>query len=181
MLEERRKTDPELDTVIRFIQFSDADLERLKKIGPLMQPKLPGLNDLYFDLILKDPKMASFITSDVDAPALKAKLLDWLKSLFTGVVDEEFVKYQEQIGYKHGKYRVAPVAVAPAMTVLRMQIPKLLTDAELAGIGETREGVTMSIVRLLDLTHFLMDRNYHNRLIETTGMSKELLERLMAA
>lgn len=181
MLEELRKTDPELDTVLRFVQFSDSDLARLKKVGPLVTPKLPALNDIFFDLLAKDEKMATFMTADVDAPALKAKVLDWLKSLFTGVMDEAFVQYQEQIGYKHGKYRVAPVAVAPSMTVLRLQIPRLLTDAELAGIGETREGVTMSVLRLLDVTHFLMDRNYHNRLIENTGMSKELLERLMAA
>lgn len=181
MLEERRKADPELDTVIRFIDFADADLVRLKKLGPVMAPKLPALNDAFFDLILKDPKMASFITPDVDAAALKTKVLDWLKSLFTGTVDEDFVNYQEQIGYKHGKYRVAPVAVAPTMTLLRMLVPKQVTDDELAGIGESREDATKSILKLLDITHFLMDRNYHNRLIETTGMSKELLERLMAA
>lgn len=181
MLEELRKTDEELDTVLRFTGLTEADLDRLKKVGPLVTPKLPALNDVFYDLLLKDPKMASFMTEKVDVAGLKEKVLKWLTNLFTGVVDEEFVQYQEKIGHTHGKFRIAPVAVAPAMTLLRLEIPKLLSEQELDGIGETHEDVEASVVRLLDLTHFLMDRSYHDRLIEVTGISKSLVERLMAS
>lgn len=181
MLEERRKSDSELDTVLRFIEFTDADLERLKKIGPLVASKLPALNDVFYDLLLKDPTMASFMTGKVDVPALKAKVLNWLGKLFTGVVDDEFVEQQERIGFTHGKFRIAPVAVSPAMTLLRLEIPKLLTAEELATVGETQEDATKSILKLLDTTHFLMNRAYNDRLLEVTGMSKALVARLMAA
>lgn len=76
----------------------------------------------------------------------------------------------------HVKVRVPPLFVAASMSFLRAAFPtivaKHVNDTDLAGkaVG--------SLLRLLDLCQYLIDRKYNATLMDNLGISPALLTRL---
>lgn len=90
------------------------------------------------------------------------------------------MKTQWEIGRVHAKMHIAPLFVASSMSYLRSEMPKLVTDDQAQQINENRDDIVASILKLLDISQFVIDRSYYDRLMEVTGISKALLHRLMS-
>ena len=178
MLQDVRANDTDLDALLDINQFTDEDLARLKKVGEIIVPQLPQLTDRFYDQLTNNSATAPFLEGRLEA--LKQTHFNWLKGLFTGVMDAAYVKTQWEIGRVHAKMHIAPLFVASSMSYLRSEMPKLITDDQAQQINENRDDIVASILKLLDISQFVIDRSYYDRLMEVTGISKALLHRLMS-
>ncbi|MGC9193807.1 MAG: protoglobin domain-containing protein, partial [Thermoplasmata archaeon] len=121
-----------------------------------------------------DPQTAPYVEGRVEQ--LKKTHIAWMNELFSGDYGPEFIQRQERIGDVHVKVRVPPLFVAASMSFLRATFPTIVAknvhDHDLAGkaVG--------SLLRLLDLCQYLIDRKYNGTLMENLGISPALLTRL---
>lgn len=150
------------------------DQEILSQIGPSIIPHIPSLTDAFYAVLQSDPQTAPYIEGRVEQ--LKKTHIAWMTELFSGNYGPEFIQRQERIGDIHVQVRVPPLFVAASMSFLRAAFPNLLTkhieDPDMAGkaVG--------SLLRLLDLCQYLIDRKYNATLMDNLGISPALLTRL---
>jgi len=150
------------------------DQEILTQIGPQILPMIPALTDSFYAVLQSDPQTAPYVEGRIDQ--LKKTHIAWMNELFSGNYGPEFIQRQERIGDVHVKVRVPPLFVAASMSFLRAALPNIvvkhIADPDMAGKAET------SLLRLLDLCQYLIDRKYNATLMDNLGISPALLTRL---
>lgn len=176
-LPQSRTTNQDLDTFLNVNCFNEEDTKRLAKIASTVKTQLPQLTEKFYTQLQKNDIMLPYLEGRIDS--LKKTHLAWLENLFAGTYDDSFVQAQEAIGFVHVKVKVPPLFVSASMSFLRAEIPAILTDENLHVLGESRIECTSSILKVLDLTQFLIDGAYFKRVMEVMGISKALLDRLM--
>ncbi len=157
--------------------FSEHDLDRLNQIAPLITPKLAELTDQFYCQLERSPHTAPYLEGRVQL--LKKTHLEWLTSLFTTRLEEDYLAAQWAIGRVHAKMHIAPIFVASSMSYLRSEFPKLLDSELLSEMNHSKDELISSVLKMLDIVHFVIDQSYYDRLREVTGISKALLHRLM--
>ena len=80
----------------------------------------------------------------------------------------------------HAKLHIAPLFVAASMSFLRSEFPRIITSDMAESVGCSQAELISSILKILDINQFVIDYSYNERLIEVTGISKKLLQRLMS-
>lgn len=146
----------------------------LARLAPAIEPHLAAVADAFYDLLLSDEQTAPYLAGRVDA--LKQTHQAWMKDIISGQYDEAFIARQEKIGEVHVKVRVPPHFVASSMSHLRSALPGLIQQVEpdTARAGEAIK----SLMQVLDLCHYLIDRKYSETLMDNLGISPALLNRL---
>ena len=169
--------DADLAEFLSHNGFNDDDANRLKGLSPLVSPFLPALTEAFYERILNSDAMRPFVEGKVDM--LKQTHLRWMNLLFSGPFDDQFVTIHEHIGNVHLKQKIPPLFVAASMAFLRAEMPKLLTPELLAQTPYQYTDCTASLLRLIDLCQFLIDRTYYRSLMDLLGISPKLFLRLM--
>lgn len=168
---------PDLETFLTISGFCENDAERLFRLGDTIRPFLPELTDRFYVQLQASEITRPYLNGRIDQ--LKQTHLTWLNSLFSGVYDDDFLSAQQNIGVAHVRAKVPPLFVSSSMSFLRAEVPAVLSDEAIQNLGETRAACTSSILKILDLTHFLIDGAYFERIMDTMGISRNLLNRLM--
>jgi hypothetical protein len=160
--------------------FTENDEAKLRESASVIIPHIAAVTDEFYKQLADEPKTAKYIEGRVDH--LKTTHIQWLHALFTGSYDETFIESQLRIGRTHVSAKIPPLFVASSMSYLRSAFPKLINEeihddkaaGELAG----------AVLRILDLCQYLIDHAYEQdrlkRLTEATGLSRPLLENLIA-
>lgn len=169
--------DADLAEFLSHNGFSQVDADCLQTLFPLVNPALPALTEAFYERILNSDAMRPFVEGKVDS--LKQTHLRWMGMLFSGPFDDQFVKIHEHIGEVHLKQKIPPLFVAASMAFLRAEMPKLLTPELLAKTSYQYADCTASLLRLIDLCQFLVDRTYYRSLMDLLGISPKLFLRLM--
>ncbi|WP_246781955.1 hypothetical protein [Wohlfahrtiimonas chitiniclastica] len=65
------------------------------------------------------------------------------------------------------------------MSYLRAEFPKLITREDADALGHSQSELISPVLKMLDINQFVIDSSYSDRLLEVTGISKKLLQRLM--
>ncbi len=146
----------------------------LVTVGNLITPFIQELTDRFYESLQDDPQTAPYLEGRLDM--LKKTHVAWMKELFAGDYGEDFIRRQEKIGDVHVRVRVPPLFVAASMSFLRGALPKIISeqvhDTKIADKG------IVSILQLLDLCQYLIDRSYNHSLMDNLGISQGLLVRL---
>ncbi len=146
----------------------------LAELAPKLEPHLPAITDEFYRLLAEDAQTAPYLEGRIDA--LKATHLHWMKDIPSGNYDDTFISRQEKIGEVHVKVRVPPHFVAASMSHLRAALPLLIQRVE---ADSTRAAHAIkSLMQVLDLCHYLIDRKYSETLMDNLGISPALLNRL---
>jgi hypothetical protein len=161
--------------------LTEEDFRLLAHIGPHIKPHIPAMTDAFYARLQTEPQTASHVAGRVDQ--LKKTHQEWLNSLFDGNYGADFVARQERIGQAHVSAKIPPLFVASSMSFLRAAFTELL-DKVAGEAGETMGRCSSAVLRMLDLSQYLIDRAYEedrlDRLVEATGMSRKLLENLIS-
>lgn len=168
--------DDELETFLRIGHLSADDASRLAQLGPVVIPHLPKLTDHFYTQLQTDPQIAPHLEGRIDM--LKATHVMWLQDLFCGDYGADFIARQEKIGFVHVKVKVPTLFVSSSMSFLRAEIPLLLEECT-DQLPEPLSECTGSVLRVLDLCHYLIDRAYFKQMMSVMGISRALLDRLM--
>lgn len=172
-----RTEHPELETFLAISGFCENDVNRLFRLSDAIQPYLPELTDRFYTQLQASETMRPYLNGRLDQ--LKQTHLTWLNSLFSGIYDDAFLSAQQSIGDAHVQAKVPPLFVSSSMSFLRAEVPAVLSDEIVQNLGETRADCTSSILKILDLAHFLIDGTYFERIMDIMGISRNLLNRLM--
>lgn len=166
--------DNNLETFFHIGGLSQEDQDAMVRIAPAVLPYLPDMTNRFYDVLQNDPQTSPYIEGRLDM--LKATHLAWMNDLFGGNYGEAFVQRQEKIGEVHVRVKVPPVFVAASMSFLRAAIPPIIAEHA----PDHQEGVKAiaSLLRLLDLCQYLIDRKYSEALMDNLGISPALLMRL---
>lgn len=146
----------------------------LAELAPKLEPHLPTVTDEFYRLLAEDAQTAPYLEGRIDA--LKATHLHWMKDILSGHYDDAFISRQEKIGEVHVKVRVPPHFVAASMSHLRAALPLLIQSEEADGARAAQ--AIKSLMQVLDLCHYLIDRKYSETLMDNLGISPALLNRL---
>lgn len=171
-------TNEDLDVLLDINNFTQADIDKLRLLKPVIEPKLPALTELFYVQLQNNETTAVFLEGRLEA--LKATHLQWMKDLFSREFNEDYVAFLWNIGRVHAKLHIAPLFVASSMSFLRSEIPNIITDEMATELGSTKAALTASVLKMLDINQFVIDSSYNDRLLEVTGISKKLLQRLMS-
>ncbi len=177
--------DKALKDALRVFQniggFNDVDKALLKKHGSDLVSFIPAVTDAFYQQLLEEEQTEKYIEGCVDH--LKETHIAWITSLLSGNYDDTFMETQLRIGVTHVEVGIPPLFVASSMSYLRSGLAKVV-EKELSDKVESIADLSGAIVRVLDLSHFLIDYAYEKdrlkRLTQATGLSLPLLENLIA-
>jgi len=167
-------TDKNLTTFCHIGGLCQEDQSVLASMLPQLEAHLPAVADEFYDLLLSDAQTAPYLEGRVDA--LKSTHTAWMRYILSGPYDEAFLAYQEKIGEAHVKVRVPPHFVASSMSHLRSALPGLIQQVETDPARSSQ--AIKTLMQILDLCHYLIDRKYSETLMENLGISPALLNRL---
>ena len=168
----------ELDVLLDVSHFSQADIDRLHKLQPLIEPRLPALTENFYQQLQGNPITAVYLEGRIDG--LKATHIQWMKGLFSVHFTEEYIQSLWNIGRIHARLEIPPLFVSASMSFLRSEFPKFITSEDAETIGCTQVDLIASVLKILDINHFVIDGSYYDGLLEFTGISKKLLHKLMS-
>jgi len=171
---EANDKDKNLSTFCHIGGLCAEDQATMARVAPIISPYLPIITDRFYEVLQMDAQTAPYIEGRVDL--LKKTHLAWMQDLFSGDYGPEFIRRQERIGETHVKVRVPPLFVAASMSFLRAALPPVIMQ-HTADHTESNMAVA-SLLRLLDLCQYLIDRKYSEALMDNLGISQSLLLRL---
>lgn len=162
-----------------FLQFGEADAERLKTLAPVFAKHGPGITEAFYDALLGMPATAAIIEGRVDS--LKQTHIKWMGELFEGSYDRAFFDRQFKIGQIHVTQNINPEYVEGVTTSLRLGGRRAITEE--LGEGQDSAAAFESLVKVLDLALMTINLAYQeerlDRISAVTGMSRKLLENLV--
>lgn len=93
---------------LHLINFTDEDKDLIQTVKADIDHILPALIEEYYDFQLADPEIAAVI-GDVDTLLrLKGYMTQYVKSVFSGRYDEDYVNTRLRIGKVHKRLEVTP-------------------------------------------------------------------------
>ena len=168
----------ELDVLLDVNQFTHKDIDRLHKLSPLIEPKLPELTDKFYAQLENNHITAVYLEGRVEG--LKTTHIQWMKELFSMEFNEDYIKSLWNIGRVHARIGIPPLFVSASMSFLRSEFPKFITAEDANAVGCTQVELISSVLKILDINHFIIDGSYYDGLLEFTAISKKLLHKLMS-
>lgn len=141
------------DEMKSWIGFGPADEERLRALGPLVEPELAGMADLFYARVLSHPGAAAVLRDDAQVERLKATLMRWARELLSGPWDLTYFARRERIGIVHVEVGLPTRYMFTAMTVFREELCRV---AMRGLVGDARDDACRSICRVCDMDLAIM-------------------------
>ncbi|MCL2776648.1 MAG: protoglobin domain-containing protein [Polyangiaceae bacterium] len=162
-----------------FLEFSQADADRLVALQPAMAKHGPSITTEFYKRLGEVPETAKFIKGRVEE--LRVTHLAWLRSLVGGVYDESYLASRWKIGLTHVRIGLDPYWVEAVMSFIR-------TAGVEAIIAELRDSATAgrhasSFLKVCDLDMLIINLSYAedrlDRLASFTGIKRSLFETII--
>jgi signal transduction histidine kinase len=143
-----------------YLDWTDEDAARIVAAAPLLESGLRNLVDDFYAEIEHHPGASKVITGgQPQIDRLKGTLIQWVRELFLGKYDADYVLRRWRVGWRHVEIGLDQVYTNMALSRLRMGLLRDLqqqwpgTEAQL---GETAR----SIHKLLDLDLAIIEDAY---------------------
>jgi signal transduction histidine kinase len=144
----------------RYVGWTDADALRVNGLMPLVEPHFTALIDDFYNEIERHPDARKVITGGVEQiDRLKGTLTNWLRELFTGRYDADYVARRWRVGLRHVEIGLNQVYTNAALSRLRrglLDIIGLNHGSDPAELLQVRRSLNM----LLDLDLALIEDAY---------------------
>ncbi len=135
----------------QYVNWSDADAERVRAAGPLLEPFFVALTHDFYAEVERHPETRKVITGgQAQIDRLKGTLVIWLRELFSGKYDQEYVIRRWRVGMKHVEIGLDQVFTNVALSRLRTGLTRMLEQCW-AGDAQTLKATLRSLYTLIDL------------------------------
>src|SRR5262249_55374289 len=112
-----------------YVGWTEADAQRVQSLGPLLQPFLCTLIDDFYAEIDRHPDARKVITGGpAQGERLKGTLLAWVRELFSGQYDADYVARRWRVGWRHVDIGLNQVYTNVALSRLRRGLFQVLED-----------------------------------------------------
>jgi hypothetical protein len=156
----------------RYVGWTDEDAERVRSLGPLIEPHLPELiDDFYAEIERHDAARKVITGGSAQVERLKVTLAGWLRELFAGRYDRDYVARRWRVGWRHVEIGLDQVYTNVALSRLRCGILRLL---EQQWPGDLRESLAVrrALNTLLDLDLAIIEDAYQTEYTARSGIER---------
>lgn len=135
----------------QYVGWTDEDARRVAALAGVVEPHLAALVDDFYDEIARHAETRKVITGGEEQVArLKQTLIRWLKELFSGMYDAEYVARRWKVGYRHVEIGLNQVYTNAALSRLRRGLGALL-ETHLPGAPTSEQGRLSAALRSLNM------------------------------
>jgi signal transduction histidine kinase len=144
----------------QYVGWTEDDAARVHRLTPVVEPHFTALIDDFYAEIERHPRARKVITGGAEQIArLKGTLTNWLKELFTGKYDADYVARRWRVGLRHVEIGLNQVYTNAALSRLRGGL------LDIIGLEKGRDPVELlhtrrSLNMLLDLDLALIEDAY---------------------
>jgi signal transduction histidine kinase len=143
-----------------WVGWSDESARRVAATAELLAPHLVALVDDFYDEIDRHPDARKVITGgQAQINRLKVTLVQWLRELFAGRYDRNYVARRWQVGWRHVEIGLEQVYTNAALSRLRTGLVRILHDTWPGDPKELQDTVR-SLNKLLDLDLAIIEDAY---------------------
>ncbi len=158
----------------QYVGWADEDAQRVASVATLVDPFLPALIDDFYEEIGRHPDAKKVITGGAAQIArLKETLLRWIRELFSGVYDDDYVARRWKVGYRHVEIGLDQVYTNAALSRLRRGLGRVL-DRSLGDDLPRLLAVRQSLNTLIDLDLAIIEDAYQTEFL----VRQQRIERL---
>lgn len=144
----------------QYVGWTDEDAERVKTVGPVLAPAFDALIDDFYAEIEHHPEASKVITGGMEQiNRLKQSLQGWLRELFSGRYDRDYVERRWRVGYRHVEIGLNQVYTNAALSRLRRGMFQAL-EKLWSGTIEDLLACRGSLNSLLDLDLAIIEDAY---------------------
>jgi two-component system NtrC family sensor kinase len=157
-----------------YVGWNADDERRIRTIAPIMESCFAGLIDDFYDEIDRHPEARRVITGgEAQIARLKQSLQNWLRDLFYGEYDEDYVLRRWKVGMRHVQIGLRQTYVNAAMSRLRAG---LLSHAATHDLGDSGEvlATRLSINRLVDCDLAIIEDAYQTEFMARLQRTERL-------
>jgi signal transduction histidine kinase len=143
-----------------YVGWTNDDAERILAAAPFLEPYLNGLIDDFYDEIERHPDARKVITGgQAQIDRLKGTLLRWIRDLFQGRYDADYVVRRWKAGWRHVEIGLDQVYTNVALSRLRTGLVRSLHESWNGDLGALQQAVR-SLNKLLDLDLAIIEDAY---------------------
>jgi signal transduction histidine kinase len=160
----------------QYVGWSEDDAERTARAWSVIEPHLPDLVADFYEEIERHPEAAKVITGGADqVERLKLTLCGWLRELFSGTYDCDYVQRRWKVGWRHVEIGLDQVYTNVALSRLRNGMRIILRRD---WRGEVNDLILLlnSLDRLIDLDLAIIEDAYQTEHL----LRRQQIERLAA-
>lgn len=157
-----------------YVGWVDEDAQRIHALAGLLDPHLHKLIDDFYAEIERHPAALKVITGGAaQIERLKGTLVQWLRELFSGRYDRDYVVRRWRVGWRHVEIGLDQLYTNVALSRLRAG---LVQTIGLHWDGERSEliATVRSLNRLLDLDLAIIEDAYHAEYVARQQVSDRL-------
>jgi uncharacterized membrane protein (DUF373 family) len=154
-------------------QIGDADLERIREIGSLMNDRMEELADHHYSVIHQQPELARFFPDERTLKRARAAFVDWAHDLFRGDYDDVYYVKVNRIGATHVRIGLPAHTVNVQMSHIRGYLADVI-HREYRADPRRAAAATAAIGKVLDLNLDMMTRSYREEELRVNFLSYRL-------
>lgn len=134
-----------------YVGWTDEDAERVRKIGPLVEPYLPAMIDDFYAEIARHPDASKVFTGGkAQIERQKVSLRGWLQELLSGPYDRDYAVRRWRVGMRHVEIGLDQVYTNVSLSRLRQGLVRALAE-NWTGSTDELVATIRSLNRLMDL------------------------------
>ncbi len=141
----------------QYLGFGEADAANLAALADLVVPQLPRVVARFYQEVNAHPETRAVLSGGpAQAEALRRKLSEWLRGLFSGRYDAEYCRERAQVGRTHVRVGLPQHYMFAAMEVIWQELRAII-----AGLpGCDQEAKLAALHKLLTIETGLMLESY---------------------
>ncbi len=171
---ERKRHHLRYQELQAYVGWTDEDASRVHGAGPVVEPALAAIIDDFYDEIERHPSARKVITGGTEQiQRLKGTLIAWVRELFSGRYDEDYVARRWRVGWRHVEIGLDQVYTNVALSRIRTGLTRVLQETWNADADLVRATVR-SLNKLLDLDLAIIEDAYQSEHL----MRQQRVERL---
>lgn len=143
-----------------YVGWAPDDAERVSALAALVEPALPALVADFYEEIQRHPGAHKVITGGpAQIERLRGTLVGWLRELFSGRYDREYVVRRWRVGWRHVEIGLDQVYTNVALSRLRRGLLRYIQE-HWAGPAEQLQPIVRALNTLLDLDLAIIEDAY---------------------
>ena len=150
----------------KYVNWKEEDAALVHAAAPLVDSEFAGLVDDFYAEIKKHPDALKVITGGQEQiDRLKGTLTHWLKELFSGRYDSDYVARRWRVGWRHVEIGLDQVYTNVALSRLRFGLVKAVQEHWRAD-SQTLKDTIRALNKLLDLDLAIIEDAYQTEFFE---------------